>query len=137
MLPTLVFLAPLALHHGARLSFPPSVRDLANGVDRLDRQPVRRGDELRRRNRPLHRRGVDRYDRLIGKARAQSPSLLFPFVGKENVDTASESIFGGQLGRAVTDEVDAGGHTGSIGWPGCKASVRRVGCWALFCRAGY
>src|SRR5205085_6551033 len=88
MLVARVLLGELALHLGARLSLPPPVRDLADAVVRHDLNPVRRGDEARGVHGALEGAGVRDGDLLAGQALAETPRLLAPGVGEEDVDRA-------------------------------------------------
>jgi len=86
------------------------VRDLANRVDRLDGEVVRRRRERSGLHRALHRAGVDGAEFFVRQARAEAACLIATFIGKEDVDRARESIFSGQDGRAMTDEKQTRAH---------------------------
>jgi hypothetical protein len=102
-----LYLGELLLDFVALHAFPPPVRDLADSVNGCDLDILRRDNEAGGLHRALHRAGECDADFLAREAGAEFAGLLAAGVGEEDVDGAGESVFGGELSGAVTDEVDA------------------------------
>ena len=71
---------------------------------------MRSGDERGRVHGPRHRAGERDVERIGRESFAEQPRLLAALVGQFYIDSAGETILGGELSRTVTDEVNARAH---------------------------
>ena len=74
---------------------------------------MRLGQDAGRLHGAAERAAVDGGDAVVRRALGQAPHLPPALVGEVDADRAREAVLGGELGGAVADEVEAGGHGGS------------------------
>src|SRR5260221_2275697 len=101
-LPRLVFPGEALLDIATREAFPSAMADLPQAVAVDRRETVRHRKDIRGFDRAAQGTAIDGGDLLFRESRREIPHLSASFVGQIDADRAGKTVFGRELGRAVS-----------------------------------